>query len=129
MPDKHLFSSLKKLIKSENSLLVKPAHSQLVREVHINQFMPIGDALVSFDPLSGIGVVRAIQTASGLARILNQYESLTPKICQLFLDQIHFLYQDYLRQWNQMYTSVKKWEDAAFWKSRHEKLVEPAHSF
>ncbi|MEM1321683.1 MAG: FAD-dependent monooxygenase [Bacteroidota bacterium] len=121
--DATIFKAFKRLIKNDEKLIVRQAQSQIVETIHVDQFFTVGDALVSFDPLTGLGVTRAIQTAMGLARFLKAYDHLNPAICQLFLDQIRPLFQNYLSQWHHTYTVVKEWKDCKFWKRRHEMII------
>jgi len=101
---------------------VQPAHSQKISHITDDGFMAVGDALVSFDPLYGSGVVRAIQTSLGLARFLESQRDyrLTTEVND-YLSQIDQLYDRYLDQWAYMYDMVDRWPAAPFWQRR--KLV------
>lgn len=117
-PEKALFKAFKDLIPTHKKLLIKQAHSQVVQAVHINQFFTVGDALASFDPITGLGVTRAIQTARGLARWLPHHKQLNPTVCQTFLEQIQPLFRSYLQQWQHTYSTVTQWQEEQFWKRR-----------
>ena len=130
-PETDRFISLRQCIPSNPRLLVKPAQSQLLQEISTHAYLPIGDALASFDPLYGQGVVRAIQTAIGAATYVSHTPDLTPASCQVFLDQLAGLYQIYLDQWSHFYHIVDRWPQAPFWQRRHalrEQLFAPAYS-
>ncbi len=113
-----VFDAFRQIITNKDKLIIKQAQSQVVHQVHVNQFFTVGDALVSFDPVTGSGIIRALQTALGLSRVLTQHGHLTPAICRAFLEQIHPLFERYLQQWRYTYSTVEQWKEAPFWQRR-----------
>lgn len=118
LPNNEFFGGVKAQLKDKDALQVKPAQSQIVTDIHTDGFMAVGDALCSFDPVTGSGVLRALQTAQGLAKWLEENPSITPKSIIPFLDQVAGLYTQYLDQWQRVYSMVTLWPSSPFWNRR-----------
>lgn len=119
LPQGEFFGTVKQQLKNKGTLQIKPAQSQIVTEVYTDGFMTVGDALCSFDPVTGSGVLRALQTAQGLAKWLDENPNLTSRSVSPFLDQVKGLYSQYLDQWQRVYSMVALWPNSSFWSKRH----------
>lgn len=119
-PEDEFFGLVKQQLGSKRTLQVKPAHSQIVKSIHVDGFMAVGDALCSFDPVTGSGVLRAMQTAQGLAQWLERNPDLTIQSIHPFLNQIEGLYSNYLGQCQRVYSLVELWGNSPFWLRRKE---------
>ena len=94
------------------------AASVIRRPVTGPGWMAIGDAALAFDPLSGQGILKSIETgvrsSSAIARhfdgdsgALAEYESW-----------VNETYQSYLSLRTQFYRSVQRWPESRFWQRR-----------
>lgn len=102
------------------TLFVRPAFSHRISQVRAVNYLPIGDALVSFDPLNGAGIIRAIQTATGAARVVQRHFSGDQEAVPEFIAAVGELYEDYLDNRKTFYALEKRWPNAPFWARRLE---------
>lgn len=123
LPDDEFFGEVKRQLSGKGVIQVKPAHSQFVKRIHTDGFMAVGDALCSFDPVTGSGALRAMQTAQGLANWLQVAPNLTAESINPFLKQIEGLYSNYLEQYQRVYSLVELWGNSPFWLRRKELVV------
>lgn len=99
---------------------VFPAASQrLHRAAYDARWIAVGDAALAVDPISGSGVIRALQTAHAAAttviailtgdksRPIAAYEAERDRECT-----------QYLRERAQYYGAERRWDSAPFWRRR-----------
>ncbi|CAL2108682.1 Dehydrogenase [Tenacibaculum sp. 190524A02b] len=91
------------------------------------QWIALGDAAISFDPLSSQGMFNAMATAMQVTDLLiannfiHQYS--TEKMAQfsyLYSQQIEAIWQHYLKHKSLFYTTEKRWNKHPFWQRRQE---------
>jgi 2-polyprenyl-6-methoxyphenol hydroxylase-like FAD-dependent oxidoreductase len=95
------------------------AGSRGVRGNDSEAFLAVGDALCCFDPISGLGIVKALRSGvfaayattdwlRGDTGAIGRYQALAERE-----------YAAYLRTLGNYYRQETRWPDAAFWKRRH----------
>ncbi|MFN0204509.1 MAG: tryptophan 7-halogenase [Bacteroidia bacterium] len=94
------------------------AHSAITQPFVGEKWLTVGDAALSFDPLSSQGIFNALYT--GLAAAESCYRYLQGQIVDFSeyeqsLFSIFHAYQNHLSQW---YSLEKRWQEADFWKRR-----------
>jgi flavin-dependent dehydrogenase len=99
---------------------VFPAASQRLRRAAYDaRWLAVGDAALAVDPISGSGVVRALQTAHAAATtviaILTGDESRPIAAYEAELDREC---TQYLRERAQYYGAERRWDSAPFWRRR-----------
>jgi flavin-dependent dehydrogenase len=91
------------------------AQSATIRPVVGEQWLAIGDAALSFDPLAAQGIFNALYTGLAAAESIYQFLSGNAQdfseYAQL-IDSIGAAYQTHLKQW---YGAEMRWENEPFW--------------
>lgn len=89
------------------------------RVQHESNWLAVGDAALSIDPLSGQGVYRALTSgcAAGVAvaRSIDQDGSEFAAIRQEFTSA----FEADLKSWHAFYSQERRWPECTFWKRRH----------
>lgn len=103
---------------------LRSAHSQRSQSTDRPHFIAIGDAALSFDPVSSMGIGFALTSACQAAAILVQ-ELASPDPQRVITYQAdierHFNQYQELRQ--RIYLQEKRWPGSAFWQRRQEMAV------
>jgi len=94
------------------------AHSALTQPSAGKAWLAVGDAALSFDPLSSQGIFNALYT--GLAAAESVHRFLQSEISSFAeyqgqLEEIHAAYERHLQVW---YRSEKRWSEEEFWQGR-----------
>ncbi len=103
--------------------LVAPAHSQRLDPPCGDRWLAAGDAASTFDPLSSLGIFKALRTGifasyaildhfKGEARGLTKYARI-----------VETSYRAYLDTRGQYYRQEQRWPEATFWQRRHQPLT------
>ena len=100
------------------------AHSATLHPAAGDRWCAIGDAALSFDPLSSQGLFNSIYT--GLAAALACHQRLSGEVAAFdeYGDDLRRIEAAYLRHLKFWYGQEKRWPDAAFWQRRHRKATE-----
>ena len=78
----------------------------------------IGDAALAFDPLSGQGVFKAIETAIRCGSVIARYFEGDLRAPAEYEAWVNESYRAYLSTREQFYSSVARWPNSRFWKRR-----------
>lgn len=84
------------------------------------QWILVGDAAMTFDPLSGWGSTKAIvSAASAVQTVLNgrDYQAVNEE-----------LWKTYLSQYREYYLAEQRWPDSPFWSRRHSHIDGPSQA-
>ena len=94
------------------------AASVLRQPVHGPNWIATGDAALAFDPLSGLGVHKAIETGlRSSAAIARHFEGDSEAMAQ-YEDWSIEGFRSYLSVRRQFYGTVERWPGSLFWKRR-----------
>lgn len=104
--------------KLSKQLKIYTAHSQIIEEIQYKNWIPAGDAISSFDPLSSMGVGHAIVSGIHAARAANNKLSSDDFILKEYLEQVVQNFRKYLRLRKIHYRSELRWKDEPFWSRR-----------
>jgi len=118
---------IKKTIK--NAKLVKnpvifSAYSQIIQKTDNSLWIPAGDAVASFDPLSSIGIGHAIVSGIESARIAFDTIQSEGTLVNRYLEKVYANFQQYLKNRKYFYGIEKRWKDKLFWRRRQNKEAE-----
>lgn len=90
-----------------------------------NQWIALGDAAISFDPLSSQGMFNAMANAMQVQRILNKLDIIKPintnsrkEFNTIYTHQINAIWEHYLNHKNIFYKAETRWETSPFWIRR-----------
>ncbi|WP_299683650.1 tryptophan 7-halogenase [uncultured Dokdonia sp.] len=105
---------------------VVAANSTQLEKVTGLQWAAIGDAAISFDPLSSQGMFNAMASAMQLKELLvmsniaNHPDSIIETQFQkMYTQQIEAIWEQYVYHKNIFYKAEMRWSDHPFWKRRH----------
>jgi flavin-dependent dehydrogenase len=101
----------------ESSPRIRPAASSRLTEVGGEGWLAIGDAVMSFDPISSQGIVTAVYTG------LRAGEALLTQphwrdVLEVYGRQCNRVYTAYLEARRQCYANERRWSDRPFWRAR-----------
>lgn len=103
------------------------ANSTRLDQVVGQQWAALGDAAISFDPLSSQGMFHAMANAMQLTDLIKKFGLITnfknAKISlfeTIYTNQINQIWNHYLKHKAIFYRVEKRWKTAPFWKRRHE---------
>lgn len=94
------------------------AASVVRRPVAGLDWIAIGDAALAFDPLSGQGVFKSIQTGTRCGSVIARYLDGDLSALAEYETWVNESYQSYLLTRAQFYSSVVRWPESRFWKRR-----------
>jgi len=98
---------------------VVPAFSARLNRVYGRDWLAIGDAAASVDPLSSSGIPRALDSGIRGARAIDLLVRFGRSDAMATFDRyIQSTFDDYLVQQQQYYAMETRWPDSLFWK-RH----------
>ena len=103
-------------------VLIRPAYSGLVHPVVGKNWVAVGDAVASFDPLSSIGIGHALHSGIQGARVANSVLSGHSGVLEEYAagGARNFIqYKDVRRLF---YLRERRWPKAPFWYARHEAM-------
>lgn len=106
----------------ENAIAFKgtvAANSTKLEQVAGQQWVALGDAALSFDPLSSQGMYNAMASAMQLQALLVRY-GFTETLQKIHTEQTENIWHHYLRHKGIFYQAETRWKESAFWKRRFE---------
>jgi flavin-dependent dehydrogenase len=103
---------------SENDVWTKNAFSQIVERHERPNFLAVGDAAVSFDPISSMGIGFALTSGcSGAKALIDLHRGHESAVANYWND-LNTIYDQFLEQKYQFYNKESRWKDARFWMRR-----------
>lgn len=81
-------------------------------------WMAIGDAALAFDPLSGQGVFKSIETGTRSSSTIARHFDGDSGAMAEYEGWVNETYQSYLGVRSQFYRGVRRWPGSRFWKRR-----------
>lgn len=116
------------LEKSKNSIQFKgivAANSTRLKQVTGQQWVALGDAAISFDPLSSQGMFNAMANALQLTDLMKNHkiiaqsnEKETKEFQELYSEQINQIWHHYNKHKRIFYSQEQRWNQNEFWKRR-----------
>jgi flavin-dependent dehydrogenase len=100
------------------TLRVAPASTTIRTELKGEDWVAIGDAAATYDPLAGFGVVAALSKGAAVARLLLGEVSVSAA-ADAYVETELESFRDYLAMRAKIYGRERRWQDNAFWKERH----------
>nr|BFF40826.1 tryptophan 7-halogenase [Tenacibaculum mesophilum] len=101
------------------------ANSTRLEQVIGKQWIALGDAAMSFDPLSSQGMFNAMANAMQLQKLLINHDFIKDlnstkeeHFNRLYENQLQQVWNHYLKHKNFFYSTETRWKEATFWKRR-----------
>lgn len=102
------------------------ANSTRLEQPAGKQWIALGDAAISFDPLSSQGMFNAMANAMQFKELITNFNFIKDFSVTkmedfniLYSNQIKQVWNHYLKHKNLFYSAEKRWKDAPFWKRRN----------
>ena len=108
--------------------MVVSAGSLVRRPVVGSNWIATGDAAQAFDPLSGQGVLKSIETGSRCAEAIVGHLAGAASALGTYDHWVQETYQAYLSDRSKFYSGVQRWPTSQFWKRRQPSDERPKRS-
>ncbi len=82
-------------------------------------WMAIGDAALCYDPCSGQGLTKALQSALAAAEAIAAHQAGEPDAVDAFAEATAQEFRTFLNNRRANYRREQRWPDSAFWQRRH----------
>jgi flavin-dependent dehydrogenase len=103
---------------AEAPAAIVPAYSACLAQAAGADWLAVGDAAASFDPLSSQGIMSALEQGLAAAGALDAALGGDARAMPAYADQISSMYADYLVQRGHYYRREQRWPDSDFWRQR-----------
>ncbi len=95
------------------------AASALNRHIAGDGWGAVGDSASSYDPLSGMGVFKALRQGRAAARAIHAYLNGDKRALPEYAESVKQDFEKYAEQRRIYYAGEQRWPEAVFWKQRH----------
>ncbi|MEM6722026.1 MAG: FAD-dependent monooxygenase [Bacteroidota bacterium] len=93
------------------------ANSSVATKISGSNWLALGDAAMSFDPLSSHGITNAIYTAARAANTIEKkLKEADPDVFEDYGIAMQKIFQQYLLSKDNLYKQETRWRDSEFWK-------------
>jgi flavin-dependent dehydrogenase len=101
---------------------IRPAHTSRLNAITGPDWLAVGDAAVTFDPLASYGISSAL--GAGFYAAASVVEHLGGRLDALraYAELVDHTFAQYLILCHERYTLERRWPDATFWRRRHRPL-------
>jgi flavin-dependent dehydrogenase len=103
---------------SSLSLRVISANSSHLAQTTNGGWLAVGDAAIAFDPLSGQGIYRALQSGIRAASAIGEHLAGNASALAAYDDALKRDYAQYLQLRHVFYRAEQRWPDSVFWQRR-----------
>lgn len=119
--------SYPRLINAEplTSIKAKPAHSQYLKPVCGTAWYAVGDAAATFDPLSSLGIFKALRHGLLVAYAIDDFIQGKSGSEKKYQQLMETEYRHYLKARHDYYQAERRFDIAPFWQRRNNY---PAHT-
>jgi flavin-dependent dehydrogenase len=115
---RHTFRRVNGLVLASGPLVVAANSSQLDR-VAADNWLAVGDAAMAFDPLSGQGISKALDSGMKAADAIHAYFSGRKSSFDDYAGAIKKSFDNYLAMRNKFYQREMRWPESPFWQRRN----------
>jgi flavin-dependent dehydrogenase len=98
---------------------IRPAWSQTLSTVAGTNWLTVGDAALSFDPLSSAGIAKGLKWGIGAAAVIRRQLDGERGVCTIYQREVYTAFNDYLRTQATYYRMEARWPQSTFWRRRH----------
>lgn len=114
-------------VAADPTLTVRQAHTQILDQAAGTDWLAVGDAAASFDPLSSLGIGFAMHSACHAARaIASTLAGQGGDSLRHYSDSVRRQFSGYLPTWRSYYGYETRFPGAPFWQARRVAEHEPA---
>jgi len=95
---------------------IVPANSSRLDRVAGGHWLAIGDAAMAFDPLSGQGLFKALQSALSAAEAIDQYWTGNASALGEYAGAVEGAFERYCVSRRDVYARERRWPQSVFWR-------------
>jgi flavin-dependent dehydrogenase len=99
-------------------LHVRSARTQRLGHVTGDGWLAVGDAAMSFDPLSSEGITKGLEMGRAAAASIRACCRGETNAFADYQRQADMAFAQYLEAWHRFYAAERRWPDAPFWRRR-----------
>ena len=103
-----------------DALLVRSAQSRRLDTLHGPGWVAIGDAAMTFDPLTSQGIAKAVEQGGAAAAAIGHCLEGNRVALDEYANALSARYAEYLATRTGYYRLEQRWSDAEFWQSRQQ---------
>jgi len=103
--------------------LVFQAASSRLDRVHGDNWLAVGDAAIAFDPISGQGVYRALESGIRAGDAVKAFLEGEPREVVRYADRVGEIFNQFLLQRAKYYGQEERWTNCSFWQRRQKDLA------
>jgi flavin-dependent dehydrogenase len=107
----------------DGDVCVKPASSCFCNPVAGERWLAVGDAAIAFDPLSSMGISKALRMGLAAADVISRYLTGDADVIERYTAVVAQEFDEYLTTRNFYYRQEQRWPDQPFWHDRHGQIV------
>ncbi len=104
------------------TVIICSAGSHCLGQVVGERWLAVGDAAMSFDPLSSMGITKGLKSGIGVSEIIRKYFDGDTTILKTYNHDIQQQFRDYLQERTAYYQIEQRWPTSLFWERRHHSL-------
>ncbi|MCW3074591.1 MAG: putative FAD-dependent oxidoreductase LodB [Flaviaesturariibacter sp.] len=104
---------------------IKNAFSQITDTSQRKNFMAVGDAASSFDPISSMGIGFAMNSGCNAARAINFSLNGDESLVEAYPKKVEENFKNYLNLRNHFYAKETRWNKLPFWERRAFNYLDP----
>jgi len=95
-----------------------PANSSRLDRASGESWLAIGDSALAFDPLSGQGVYKALETGHDSAKVIGAHLSGNTFALLDYAANVEQVFNAYLSMRKNTYSRIEEWRESVFWHRR-----------
>jgi 2-polyprenyl-6-methoxyphenol hydroxylase-like FAD-dependent oxidoreductase len=114
---KHTQSRVEHFVLADGPFIL-PANSSRLDRVTNGNWLAIGDAAMAFDPLSGQGVYKALESALRSAQSIQGYWTGDKSALRAYAAAVEKDFDSYLLMRENVYAREQRWSESVFWRRR-----------
>ena len=114
-------------IEFRKSTFIKSAHSHIAKHAYGNNWLKVGDAAQSFDPLSSAGILKGLKMGQQAADAIFKHVNGDSNALKFYEDDIKSEHQEYKQLKAEYYAKESRWMEDSFWYKRNLQLKDIQH--
>ena len=95
------------------------AKTQILKNIVGKRWLAVGDAAMSYDPLSSAGILKGIRMGVSAASAINEWASGNTDELNRYEEKCHEIFDEYLITKEAYYALEKRFNDCPFWYNRN----------
>ena len=114
--------TIQRLQKSKAKLIAQPqfiaADTSILEQTYGEQWLAVGDAAMTYDPIASHGMMMAIVSGRDAANAIAQHFSSQNKALKTYDTLLWTAFHAYLKQRKAFYRAERRFEESEYWKRR-----------